>query len=99
MIRRRFLGMIGAAGASSLAAVASLKHADRRTVTYRVDGFTCVTCAVGLETVLLREKGIIAAKATYPDGIAVVTFDHAMTSNEAIAMLITGMGFQPHLQG
>ena len=39
MIRRRFLGLISAAGASSVAGLAALKRVDRRTAAYKGGGF------------------------------------------------------------
>jgi hypothetical protein len=63
MNRRKFLCSVvaGAAGATAgivLAKTGLGKHAagskESRVVTYAVKGFTCVTCATGLEVMLLR---------------------------------------------
>jgi copper chaperone CopZ len=93
MIRRKFLGLITLAGASSLATVKAANALEKKTVTYKISGFTCITCAVGLETLLEREKGIIAAKASYPDAIAMVTYHPESISEASIVEAIESMGF------
>ena len=65
MIRRKFLGLMTLAGASGVATLSAAKSIGRKeTVLYKVQGFTCITCATGLETLLGREKGVLAVKAT-----------------------------------
>jgi copper chaperone len=94
MIRRKFLGMMTLAGVSTLATLKAANALEKKTITYKIVGFTCITCAVGLETLLQREKGIIAAKASYPDAIATVTYDPKSTSEAFIIEAIESMGFQ-----
>ena len=93
MIRRKFLGLITLAGASSLATFRVAHALEKKTVTYKISGFTCITCAVGLETLLQREKGILAAKASYPDAIATVTYHPKSISEASIVEAIESMGF------
>jgi copper chaperone CopZ len=96
MIRRRFLGLLTLAGASGAAAItkAAKYSGERGTVTYKVRGFTCITCATGLETLLSREQGVLAVKASYPDAIATVGYDMHSTDEAKIASAIESMGFQ-----
>jgi copper chaperone CopZ len=94
MIRRKFLSLMTLAGASSLATLKAATALEKKTVTYKISGFTCITCAVGLETLLQREEGIIAAKASYPDAVARVTYDPKSTSEASIVEAIESMGFQ-----
>jgi copper chaperone CopZ len=94
MIRRKFLTLMTLAGASSFATLKAATAIEKKTVTYKISGFTCITCAVGLETLLQREKGIIAAKASYPGAIARVTYDPKSTSEASIVEAIESMGFQ-----
>ena len=55
MQRRRFIQMATLAGATGLAAVETAMAAGERTrVTFHVKGFSCPTCAVGLDTLLMR---------------------------------------------
>ena len=96
MIRRRFLGLITLAGAGGATALskAARAAAQRETVQYRVSGFTCITCATGLETLLGREKGILAVKASYPDSATTVSYDAHTTSEAEIIAAIESMGFK-----
>jgi hypothetical protein len=59
MIRRKFIGLITLVSAGSMAALETVAGAEQKTVTYRISGFTCVTCAVGLETLLQKERGVV----------------------------------------
>jgi copper chaperone CopZ len=101
MIRRRFLGLITLAGASGATALtkAAQSRSDVKTTTFRVTGFTCITCATGLETLLGREAGVLAVKASYPEGIASVRYDARSTSDDQIQRTIEAMGFHAHTLG
>jgi hypothetical protein len=52
MFRRQFVRLIAAVGTGSVAAIAATKAKDGKRVTYVVKGFSCITCAVGLDTML-----------------------------------------------
>ena len=93
MVRRRFLGLVTLAGAGGLTTLSRAGTQRKETALFQVEGFTCITCAVGLETLLMREKGIVAAKATYPEALATITYQPGSTSKETIAAVIESMGF------
>lgn len=93
MIRRRFIELI-TLGTGSLAAIGALEAADKQTVTYRVTGFTCITCAVGLEELLRREKGVAWAKASYPHANVVIKFDPKEVTEDSLKSYIASMGFK-----
>jgi len=95
MERRRFVQMMTLAGAGGLAAVEAAKHAvgETRTVSYRVKGFTCITCAVGLETMLRQEKGVKWVKATYPEAQVEIRYDPSTVSEDALRGFISELGF------
>ncbi len=95
MIRRAFLGLTAAAG--GFAVLRAAEKPEKKIATYKVEGFWCPTCSVGTETLLLREKGVLAASATYPEGRTVVTYDARLTSTREIAAAIEGMGFHASL--
>ena len=61
------------AGAGSLAPAA--KAAQTKTVTYKIKGFSCITCAVGLDVMLRRNKGVLRSNSTYPEAITTIDFD------------------------
>jgi len=105
MIRRQFLklaSLAGATGLASFAAVDALRDdsadaaqiaKDTRTVTWHVRGFTCVTCAVGLETLLRREKGVVSADATYPQGMVTIQYRPHLVTPAALRSVVAQLGF------
>jgi copper chaperone CopZ len=93
MLRRRFIQLMTVAGAGGLATLNTLEAGDARTVAYSVKGFTCMTCAVGLETLLRQEKGVLSAKASYLDASAVIRYQPAMITEEQLKRFIADMGF------
>ena len=94
MLRRRFIQLMTvAAGVEGLATLSTLEAGDAKTVAYNVKGFTCITCAVGLETLLGREKGVVSAKASYPDASVVIRYQPATITEDQLKRLIADMGF------
>ena len=92
MDRRNFLGRVAAVAAvGSEAAVAAPK--ETRSVTYDVRGFTCITCAVGLETMLAGLKGVTRAKASYPERTVAIGFNERAVSERSIKDFIQTCGF------
>jgi len=92
MLRRRFLQFVPLATALGLVPLKAAKG-DREVVTYGVKGFSCVTCATGLDTMLSQQKGIASSKSTYPKGIVKVAFDPEEISENQIAAFIAELGF------
>ena len=105
MIRRQFIKLAtltGATGVASFGAIEALRGESEpsapdskstKTVTWHVKGFTCITCAVGLETMLRREKGVVAANATYPQGMVTIQYHPDRVSQDALRSTITDLGF------
>jgi copper chaperone CopZ len=92
MIRRQFIQLATFAGVG-LTAVGAVTAGEKRTVTYRVKGFTCITCAVGLDTMLSRHKGIVHSHSTYPEGIVTIEFHPSLITESSIKSFISEMGF------
>jgi copper chaperone len=93
MQRRHFVQMMTLAGVGTVAA-AELAHAgETKTVVYHVKGFTCVTCAVGLETMLREQKGVKWVKATYPEAQVTIRYDPAAVKEPALRGFISDLGF------
>ena len=92
MFRRRFLQFLAVSGAGALALEAR-GSGLANTVIYQVKGFSCITCAVGLDTMLGKEKGILSSKSTYPEGKVTVKFDSEAIDEKSIQALIADMGF------
>ncbi len=105
MIRRQFLKLAtlsGATGLASFGAIEALRDnpkdpsveaKEMLTVTWQVRGFTCVACAVGLETLLRRERGVIAANATYPQGMVTIQYLPELVNENTLRSAIAELGF------
>jgi copper chaperone CopZ len=94
MFRRQFIHRMTLTGVGGLAISGSAKAADGyKAVTYQVEGFTCVTCAVGLEVMLRRENGVARAEASYPKRSVLIEFDPALVTERALNQYIGEMGF------
>jgi copper chaperone CopZ len=93
MFRRQFVQFFAAFGASSVATLAATDTKGAKSATYVVKGFSCVTCAVGLDTMLQKQKGIAWCKSTYPEGIVKIQFDPQQITEKSIKSFIGEMGF------
>jgi copper chaperone CopZ len=93
MFRRRFLQLMTLASANGLASIESLAAQPTRTTTYQVKGFSCITCATGLDTMLSQRKGIKSSKSSYPAGVVTVCFNPDQIAEERIVALIAELGF------
>jgi len=79
--------------AMSAAAISNLSAAHTKTVTYKIKGFTCVTCAVGLDTLLSQQAGVVRSKSTYPGAVTTIEFKPSVTTEKALKEFISEMGF------
>jgi copper chaperone CopZ len=94
MIRRRFLGLATLAGVAGLVTIEGMDITEQKTVTFRIAGFTCITCAVGLETLLRKEKGVVRVEASYPANTATITYRPGLTSESSLTEFIETTGFK-----
>ena len=67
---------------------------ETRSITYEVKGFSCITCATGLEVMLRQQKGVARANASYPEGRVVIGFDEALVSEDKLKSFIVECGFR-----
>jgi copper chaperone len=93
MFRRQFFQLMTLVGAGQLATITTAEASETTTVTYSVKGFSCITCAVGLDAMLQRQKGIVWSRSTYPDGTVVIKFDPEKLTDSSIRAFIAEMGF------
>ena len=93
MFRRQFVQFVATLNAGSVATIAAADTEGTKTVTYVVKGFSCVTCAVGLDTMLEKRKGVLRCKSTYPDGIVKIQLDPQEITEQSIRSSIAEMGF------
>jgi Cu+-exporting ATPase len=94
MFRRKFVQLIAAAGTSGVASLAVAETKLTKTSTYLVKGFSCVTCAVGLDAILQKQKGVTWCKSEYPSGTVTIKFDPQELDENALKTLIGEMGFE-----
>ena len=94
MFRRRFLQLVTMASVGSVAPLEGLAAGPAKTVVYFVKGFSCITCATGLDTMLGQQKGILSSKSTYPEGKVTVGFDPHQITEPAIVAFIADLGFR-----
>ncbi len=93
MFRRNFLQLLAFSSAGAIAPLEALEVAACKTVIYHVKGFSCVTCAVGLDSILSQQKGVQSSKSTYPEGKVTIVFHPGVISEGTIQTLIAEMGF------
>jgi copper chaperone CopZ len=93
MDRRNFICRITTGTAAGLTLAEAAPPKENRSVTYKVKGFTCVTCAVGLEVMLRGLKGVTRAKAGYPEANVAIGFDANLISEKTLKDFIANCGF------
>jgi copper chaperone len=93
MFRRQFVQLMAAMGTGSVATMSAADTKGTNMVTYVVKGFSCVTCAVGLDTMLGKQKGVRWSKSTYPEGIVKIQFDAQEVGENSLKEFISEMGF------
>jgi copper chaperone CopZ len=93
MFRRRFLQLCVPVSAGALAIFKTKRAASVNAVAYEVKGFTCITCAVGLDTMLRKQRGVLSSESSYPGGKVVVHFDPDQTAESSIRGFIADTGF------
>jgi len=79
------------AGAGTLAPAA--KATQTKTITYKIEGFSCITCAVGLDVMLRRNKGVLRSNSTYPEAVTTIEFNPSQIAPATLKSLIAEMGF------
>jgi copper chaperone CopZ len=102
MDRRKFIYSVtaGVAGTTTVIALTETDFSsdtreakENRSVAYQVKGFTCITCAVGLETMLRQQTGVTRVTASYPEERVTIGFDQNLTSEEDLRKFIAICGF------
>lgn len=72
---------------------ASAAQAAERTVTLKVEGLTCASCAYIVKKSLAAVDGVVAVDVSFDAKTAVVTFDDSKTEAAALTQATAGMGF------
>lgn len=72
-------------------------HAAERTVTLAVDNMTCVSCRFIVHEAMAAVPGVHQVEVSFAQQAAVVTFDDARTTAEAVAAASADVGFPARL--
>ncbi|TFH87476.1 mercury resistance system periplasmic binding protein MerP [Billgrantia azerbaijanica] len=67
--------------------------AAMQTVTLSVPGMTCAACPITVKAALNKVDGVSQIDVSYPDREAVVTFDDAKTTVEALLQATANAGY------
>ncbi|MCE8422934.1 MAG: heavy-metal-associated domain-containing protein [Candidatus Methanoperedens sp.] len=62
-------------------------------VTFDIAGMRCGACAVGLELMLAKKKGIKSAKVSLNERMAVVEYDPAIVALSDISKAASDLGY------
>ena len=62
-------------------------------VIFDIAGLRCGACAVGIELVLAKKKGIKSAKVSLNERMAVVEYDPAIVTPSEIAKVVNDLGY------
>jgi len=92
MFRRQFVRWAAVFGAG-VTTIATAGAKETKTVRYRVKGFSCIACAVGLDTMLQKQHGVVSSESTYPEGIVSIRFGTRLVSEESLKTFIAEKGF------
>ena len=93
MLRRKFFKVMTIATTGALTPLEAIPATPKKVVTYHVRGFSCITCATGLDTMLRQQKGITSSSSTYPAGVATIGFDPDQITETQINDFIASLGF------
>lgn len=67
--------------------------AATKTVTLSVPGMTCAACPITVKTALTKVNGVQKAEVSFEKREAIVTFDDAKTSAEALTKATANAGY------
>jgi len=81
-----------------LAAISSAALAENKTVTLSVPGMYCEMCPATVKKALSRVDGVSNVKASFKTKEAVVTYDDAKTTVEALTKATENAGYPSTLR-
>lgn len=84
--------------ATTFIALAGAATAATKTVTLAVENMTCAACPITVKKALNKVAGVAKTEVSYEHQEAVVTFDDAKTSVEALIQATTDAGYPSSLK-
>jgi mercuric ion binding protein len=91
--------LLSIAAALSFLAVPAPASAAPRTVTLSVPGMTCAACPITIKKALLKVAGVSKVEVSYEKLEAVVTYDDAKTSVDALTEATKRAGYPSSEKG
>ncbi len=85
--------MLTAVGIAAALAIGGTAAAAERTVTLAVANMTCAACPYIVKRTMAAVPGVLNVAVSYRERRAVVTFDDARTSLDAIIRASAGVGY------
>ena len=79
--------------AAALFMLVAVAHMAPKTITLSVPGMTCATCPITITKALTMVKGVTRVDVSYEKLEAVVTYDDAKTTVEALMKATTDAGY------
>jgi len=70
------------------------QNEDLKTVTLKLSGLHCTSCATNIDLTLEDTPGISSSDTNYQKSEAKITFDPAKTNLDSIRKIITDLGYQ-----
>lgn len=87
-------GVMPAASATNSTAVV-----ETQVATFEIENMTCAMCPITVRTAMSRVDGVNSVEVDFESKTAVVSFDPALTTQEAIAQASTDAGYPALLPG
>lgn len=93
-------GLLSATALTPLAAQSTTTEvAATQTATFAVENMTCALCPVTVKSAMGRVNGVRSVEIDFAAKTAIVLFDPAVTSVEAIAAASTNAGYPAAIKG
>ena len=79
--------------AAALFMLGTTAYVAPKTITLSVPGMTCATCPITIKKALTKVKGVTRVEVSYETLEAVVTYDDAKTTVDALTKATTDAGY------
>ena len=67
-------------------------------VTFKIEGMHCPSCAMNIDGVLEDAPGVLEATTSYQKGITKVVYDQTKINSDTLSRLITQTGYKTLIQ-
>ncbi len=67
-------------------------------VEYKVTGLSCISCAIAVERVLRRNKGVKDVVMQNLENLVIVTYDESLVNDDTLLFQINRIGFKAEIK-